>query len=219
MNYLHPRLMLKFLLVLLAVWIIFDVFVSHHTNFKKYDFEVVAKLETDMWRSYYERKPVQLFWQLSKLLRTQYHLPFLKSNYVSYEATRAAFVFKKGDERSDYEEALPYLVKYYRSIRNSGDMSFNVDRAAKLELEWWIVHRERKKHPPSDLVKALADIQSELYQAPSQKFLEHANYRAQAMTLRDDLAEKGQVSNQDWQRINDLLVASWKSHREALDKM
>jgi len=219
MNYLHPRLILKFLVILLAVWIVFDLFVPHHSNFKKYDSDVVAKLETDMWRSYYERKPFKLFWQLSELLRTQYHLPFLKSNYVSYEATRAAFVFKKGHERRDYEKALPYLVKYYRSIRNSGDMSFNVDRAAKLELEWWIVHRERKKHPPSDLVNALAEIQSELYQAPIQKFLQHAEYRAQAMMLRDDLAEKGQVSDQDWKRINDLLLASWKSHRDVLDKI
>lgn len=219
MRYLHPRLILKFLLVLLAVWIIFDLFVPHHSNFKKYDSNVVAKLETDMWRSYYERKPFALFWQLSELLRTQYHLPFLKSNYVSYEATRAAFVFKKGHNRTDYEKALPYLVKYYQSIRNSGDMSFNVDRAAKLELEWWIVHRERKKHPPSDLVTALADIQSELYQAPPQKFTEHADYRAQAMTLRDDLAEKGVVSDKDWKQINDLLLVSWKSHREVLDKM
>jgi hypothetical protein len=219
MRYLHPRLVLKFLLVILAVWIAFDLFVPHHSSFKKYDSNVVAKLETDMWRSYYERKPFQLFWQLTKLLRTQYHLPFLKSNYVSYEATRAAFVFKKGHNRNDYEKALPYLVKYYRSIRNAGDVPFSVERAAKLELEWWIVHRERNQHPPSDLVNALADIQSELYQAPAQKFTEHADYRAQAMTLRDDLAEKGDVSDKDWQRINDLLVISWKSHHETLNQM
>lgn len=218
MNYLHPRLILKFVLVLLAVWIIFDLFIPRHSNFKKYNSGVVAKLETDMWRSYYDRKPVKLFWQLSELLRTQYHLTFLKSNYVSYEATRAAFVFKKGHGRKDYEKALPYLVKYYRSIRNAGDISFNVDRAAKLELEWWIVHRERKKHLPADLVSALAENQSELYQMQPEVFLKHAEFRAQAMTLRDDLAEKGQLSDQDWQRINELLIVSWKSHRQALDR-
>jgi hypothetical protein len=180
---------------------------------------VVAKLETNMWRSYYERKPFKLFWELSELLRTQYHLTFLKSNYVSYEATRAAFVFKQGHNRKDYEKALPYLVKYYRAIRNSGDMSFDVDRAAKLELEWWIVHRQRKNHPPADLVNALAEIQSELYQAQPQTFMQHAKYRAQAMTLRDDLAKIGQVSNEDWQRINALLIESWTSHRKTLDRM
>jgi hypothetical protein len=128
----------------------------------------------------------------------------LKSNYVSYEATRAAFVFKKGHNRKDYEKALPYLLRYYRSIRNAGDMSFNVDRAAKLELEWWIVHRERKKHSPLDLVNALAEIQSELYQTKPQMFMQHVEYRAQAMTLRDDLADRGKVSDQDWQQINDF---------------
>jgi hypothetical protein len=48
-------------------------------------------------------------------------------------------------------------------------------------------------------------------------FMQHAKYRAQAMTLRDDLAEKGQVSDEGWRRINGLLVASWKSHRETLN--
>jgi hypothetical protein len=76
MSYLHPRLILKFLMIVLAVWVVLDLFVPHHSNFKKYDSNIVAKLEIDMWRSYYEREPVKLFWQLSELLRIQYHLTF-----------------------------------------------------------------------------------------------------------------------------------------------
>lgn len=169
-----------------------------------------------MWRSYYERRPVRLFLQLSQLLRTQYGLRFLKSHSVSYEATRAAFVFKKGHGRKDYEKALPYLVKYYRAIRNSGDIGFDVDRVAKLELEWWIIHRERKKHLSVDLDSALAAVQSEIYQMPVQAFLQHAHLRAEAMLLRDELAETGGVSDHNWQNINKLLDTSWKSLWQAL---
>jgi hypothetical protein len=31
------------------------------------------------------------------------------------------------------------------------DLPFGVNRAARLELEWWIIHRERGKYQPADL--------------------------------------------------------------------
>jgi hypothetical protein len=34
---------------------------------------------------------------------------------------------------------------------------------ARLELEWWIVHREVDDHPPGDLEAALAALAAELY--------------------------------------------------------
>ena len=45
---------------------------------------------------------------------------------------------KNGKQRSDYEKALPDLLKFYQSIRKMSDLPFDVNRAARLELEWWI---------------------------------------------------------------------------------
>lgn len=204
------------MLVLLGVWIGLDLLAPVRGSLKTFDPGVVAKLETDMWRSYYERRPLRLFFQLSELLRTQYHLPFFRSMTVSYHATRAAFVFKKGHNRQDYEKALPYLVRYYKSIRKAGDISFDVQRAAKTELEWWIVHRERKKHTAEDLQLALAEATSEIYRVPAEKFLQHAKLRAEAMLLRSKLAEEGTVTETDWKQIRQLLDASWQSHWNSL---
>jgi hypothetical protein len=88
---------------------------------------------------------------------------FIRSNAVAYQAARAAFVFKGGHNRQEYEKALPYLVSFYTAIRKVSDISFDVDRAAHLELEWWIIHRERDKHRSGELAGALAGLSSELY--------------------------------------------------------
>jgi hypothetical protein len=170
-----------------------------------------------MWRSYYERRRFDLYNQLSELLRTQYRLPLVRSNAVAYQAAKAAFVFKDGRGRSDYEKALPNLVSFYDSIREVSDIPFDVRRASELELEWWIIHRERKRHAPEDLPRALAALPAELYRVPAERLMEHARLRAEAMTIRDNRAEAGGVTEADWQRIDELLHASWRSLHRAVN--
>ena len=169
-----------------------------------------------MWRSYYEKQRVQLFNQMTELLRTQYHMTPVQSNLVAYYAAKAAFVFKEGKERSDYEKALPDLIKFYSAVRKMSDIPFDVDKAAKLELEWWIIHRQRAQHAPGDLDRALAELQAELYRVPVDRVMEHGRLRAEAMTIRDTKAEATGVTEEDWAKINDLLRQSWRSLAEAV---
>jgi len=96
------------------------------------------------------------------------------------------------------------------------DIPFDVDRVAHLELEWWIIHRERARHPPGDLEKALAELQAEIYRVPVERLMEHGRLRAEAMTIRDTKAEDGGVTEADWARINELLEQSWRSLAKAV---
>lgn len=188
-----------------------DLFAPRASRMRSFDPDEVARLETAMWRSYYGKQQLQLYNQLTELLRSQYNMPFIRSNTVAYQAARAAFVFKGGHNRLEYEKALPYLVSFYTAIRKISDIPFDVDRASRLELEWWIVHRERDKHAPGDLANALAALSAELYQMPVERFSEHARYRADAMSIRDKKAEAGGVTEADWAKIDELLHASWRS--------
>src|SRR5258705_1587234 len=207
------RVLLICLLVLFAIsaWVLYDLYAPRTAHLREFDADEVARLETAMWRSYYEKAQVRLFKQLSELLRTQYDMPLIRSNQVAYYAANAAFVFKDGKQRSDYEEALPDLVKFYQSLRNMSDIPFDADRAARLELEWWIIHRERAKHPPGDLERALAELQAEIYRIPIERLLEHGRLRAEAMTIRDTRDDTGGVTEADWARIDELLHQSWRS--------
>lgn len=197
--------------VVIFAWVAYDLYGPRSTSMRSFDPDEVARLETAMWRSYYARERVKLFTELSELLRTQYKMPYVRSNAVAYSAAKAAFVFKDGRSRDDYEKALPDLRSFYAEIRRVSDISFDVDRASQLELEWWIIHRERKTRKPGELDRALADLPAELYGVPAERLMEHATLRAQAMTIRDDKAEAGGVTEEDWAKIDELLHASWQS--------
>jgi hypothetical protein len=41
--------------------------------------------------------------------------------------------------------------------------------------------------------------------------MEHGRLRAEAMTLRDNKAEAGGVTEADWAKIDELLHQSWRS--------
>lgn len=205
------------LVLVLLAWAAFDLYAPHRTSMREFDADEVARLETAMWRSYYSRQRVKLFREAAELLRTQYRLPPLRSNAVAYRAAKAAFVFKDGRSRADYERALPDLVSFYQSIRAVSDTDFDVERAARLELEWWIVHRERRRRAPGDLDRALADLQAEIFRVPAERFTEHARLRAEAMEIRDTKADQGGVTEEDWRRIDELLHRSWRSLHVAIN--
>ena len=201
---------------LFAAGVLFDLYYPRTSKLREFDPDEVARLETAMWRSYYDKQHLKLFNQLSELLRTQYQMPPLRSNEVAYYGANAAFVFKQGKERKDYAKALPDLKKFYGEIRKISDIPFDVDRVSQLELEWWIVHRQRAQHKPGDLDRALAELQAEIYRVPVEKLMEHGRLRAEAMTIRDTKAEAGAVTEADWAKIDQLLRQSWRSLAQAV---
>lgn len=204
-------LCLSGILVALSIWIVVDLFAPRAHSLRDFNSSEVARLDTAMWRSYYAKQRVALYFQLTELLRKEYHLPWWRSQWVGYQAAKAAFVFKEGHTRSDYEKALPYLRNFYAAISAVSDEPFDVDRIARLELEWWIVHRQRERHSPEDLPKLLAETASVMYHLPYAALLEHGKLRAEAMRIRDVQAAAGELTEKDWNQIGSLLDQSWHS--------
>lgn len=197
------------ILLILIGWIAVDLLYPFKTDIGRINAEETARMEGAMWRSYYEKKKAKLFFQSAKLMRKEFHFPFWRSHRVAYYAAKAAFVFKDGQSRSDYEKALPYLKKYYRLINNISETSFDADSAAKSELEWWIIRKNREQHPPAEWENWLATTAAIMYHLPANSFREYAHLRVQAMLLRDAKGET--VTDEDWQNINQLLLKAWQS--------
>jgi hypothetical protein len=205
------------LFAVLAAYAAYDLFAPRSSDLRDFDPDEVARLDTEMWRSYYARERLQLFRQLGELMRSQYRMPPLRSTLAAYHAARAAFAFKDGGSRADYERALPYLGDFFGEIRGVSATDFDVDGAARLELEWWIVHRERARHAPGDLERALAEAAAAVYRVAPERLAEHARLRAEAMAIRDTRAEAGGVTDEDWSRIAELLRGSWRALHAAVN--
>jgi hypothetical protein len=195
-----------------AGWAVAELARPRRVDIRAFDPDEVARLETAMWRSYYDRRRLPLFGQLVALLQGQFHLQPLRAVTLAGLAARAAAVFQVGSSHADYRRALPYLERYYTGIRAVSRVRFDPRRAADLELEWWIVHREVDDHPPGDLEAALADLAAELYQVPAERCWAHAARRAEAMTIRDRTSRREVgVTGDDWDRIEAVLWVSWKA--------
>jgi hypothetical protein len=191
----------------IALVIAFDLYGPVRTNIRAFDPLEVARLDTAMWRSYYDKRPLPLFLELGDLMRRQFHFPPLRSYLVAYHAARAAFLFKGGHSRPDYERALPDLVRYFEAVHRISDTGFDAHRAAELELEWWIVHRQRSP----DLPRALADAGAALYRVPTDSLMAYGEARAKAMTIRDVGSDAGTLNERDWRLIEADLQTSWHS--------
>ncbi|EYS90468.1 hypothetical protein CF68_32090, partial [Cupriavidus sp. SK-4] len=74
-----------------------DLFWPWHRDLSRFDPIATGTLETRMWRSYYDRRPVSLFLELAQTLRTQYRFPWLRSYVGAYYGASAAFTFKAFD--------------------------------------------------------------------------------------------------------------------------
>ena len=72
-----------------VLWVLTDLYVPWQVNLQTFDPLELARLDGEMWRSYYEKKPLKLFWQSAKLMREQVHAPFWRSFVMSYHAAKA----------------------------------------------------------------------------------------------------------------------------------
>ncbi len=104
------------LLTLLGIWIATDLWIPRHHDLRQFNPAAIGVLETKMWRSYYEKKPLLLFWQSARLFRQQLKAPFWRSFNIAYHAAKAAFIFKNGTKRANYNRALPNLQAFYWEV-------------------------------------------------------------------------------------------------------
>lgn len=206
-KWLRPSGLALIIAVALPAWIALDMVMPRRSDFRQFDPAATGRLDAEMWRSYYERKPAKLFWQLAHSLRVQFNAGFWQSFPIAYRAAKAAFTFKDGRTRDDYAKALPDLERYFASINGISLAPFDAKTAARDELEWWIIRREPKLHTTADWEKLIAAVAAEIYGVPAERLTDYARLRVEAMVLRDKQGES--ITEQDWSNITSLLERSW----------
>ncbi len=187
-----------------------------------YDFEPlqVAATETAMWEAYYDRRPLKLFRLSLQLLREQMAFGPPSGLLNGYRLTKAAFVFKRGRERADYNKALPWLRAFYRSLHNRVNGQWDPVAVAALELEWWIIHRhDFGPGQTSKLEKSLCLLCATLYHVPENELDKYAEHRAIAMLLTDagnQARVPGEPGGPDWPQIQTHLEKSYAALSDCL---
>jgi hypothetical protein len=186
-----------------AVTIAYAV-VPRHADLTAFDPSEMARLETSMWRHYYEQRYLALFLDLYDTARWQQGFSPLDSVRLALAAARAAKSFQPSTSRAEAEAAQPYLAGYFRILAAAAPAAVDVEDAARTELAWWQARREAVA--PEQYGAIIARVSTLLYGVDTADIRRVGLLRAQAMEYRDARASK--MTEADWSAIeNELQLA------------
>jgi hypothetical protein len=100
-------------------------------DLRAFDPAGMARLETAMWRDYYEKHYPRLFYHLYEVSRAQFGFAPLASVRIALAAAQAARTFQPTRSREAANAALPALVTYYRLLASATPGCFDVEEAAR----------------------------------------------------------------------------------------
>ena len=181
-----------------------------------FDPEAVGRLEQRAWQAYYLRQWPQLFDLMLRMTRSAFGLSLPQAVYASYINTQAQITWARQGAQDGLAEA--QMLQFYEFVREPTGGTYDSAKAAKLEVNWWAVHRNREQYPDhSALAQALADTYAEVYQLPAERLLPAGEARAAAMDLSDQWIREGKDPNSPLlEQIATLLVQSYRSLSEVV---
>jgi hypothetical protein len=178
----------------------------------KFDPTGMARLETAMWRHYYEKRHLPLFRDLYEVARREYGFSPLDSVRVAYAAAGAAKAFQPSTSRAEAEAAMPDLIAYFSILSQAAPAPVAVEDAARTELAWWQARREDAT--PEQYGPIIARVATLVYGVDGEDLRRSGVVRAQAMAYRDAHGEN--IGEADWSFIADQLELAYGLLKKAL---
>ncbi|MGY4624720.1 hypothetical protein [Bradyrhizobium sp. USDA 4486] len=190
--------------------------VPRQADLRAFDPAEMARLETAMWRDYYDKRYGALFYHLYESTRTQFGFSPLKSLHIAFSAAEAARTFQPTRSRREADAALPALMAYYGDFAQAAPAAFDMAEAARLELDWWQARREAVA--PRDYGLTIARVTALTYgkSADDSGIQQFGIARAEAMAFRDSRGER--ISEADWATIEARLGEAYRSLKASISR-
>ncbi|MGI8800846.1 MAG: hypothetical protein ACR2KV_01545 [Solirubrobacteraceae bacterium] len=169
---------------------------------RSFDPRRVGALECRTWVSYYRRDWAGFLRAAVSLTRHVFGLPWpaaVRGAWLVLRANQAWAPYPANDPA----RARRSMEEFYALIAAHHGEPFDVAEAARLEVEWWRVHREHQRGSTFDdgpaagqtgeaaLVEALAALYSHVYRVPAAGVAGAARERALAMDISDAWVDAG----------------------------
>jgi len=174
----------------------------------------VAYLEAAGWRAYYNRQWVRALWLMVQLAREQFGLPWLRAAQAAYDITRAMIAWAPA--KNNPVRAQSFISAFYRVARAYGQRQrFDPEAVAKLELDYWRIHRELSGRPNSEkrpLEDVLERLHSALFGVSPEQARPSARNRARAADTVDVITSRQSTDVAlDWSRTESYLRSAYRS--------
>jgi len=154
----------------------------------------VGELEARAWMAYYRREWPTVLRAAVGLTRHTFGLPWPATLRGAWLVLRANQLWAPFPENRP-DAARAAMERFYRLLGRHHGEPLDAARAARLEVEWWRVHRELQHGAPgavdAQLVDALAQLYAYVYTVPVAAVRDAAVQRALAMSYSDRWVEQG----------------------------
>ena len=195
----------------------------------------VARLETESWQAYYDRRWPAMARVLVAAHREQFGLSPAGALLATISASRAAIAFAPL-EGSDVDAARRHLLAYYRRVRAALGTAADAATLAERELDYWVVHRRlaiaRKANPPAaaladaetlraiePMTAAFAHLHAALFDSTTEIMRPSAEWRALAAVAVDRIS--GGYSTDvaaDWTLVEAHLQRTYRAILTIIDR-
>jgi hypothetical protein len=155
---------------------------------RSFDPRLVGSLECDAWVAYYRREWWAFLRAAVRLTRHTFGLNWPATLYGAWLVLRANQLWAPYPD-NDPDGARRCMRRFYDLVRRRHGERFDLDEAARLEVEWWRVHRLRQRETPGEgedaLVAALMALYAHVYRVAPEDVRQAAAERTAAMDLSD----------------------------------
>lgn len=184
---------------------------------RNFDPPKVAYLEKENWVAYYNKNWLRLLKVSVGMVREAFGLSRVQAVYGAYLVARAEMAAAPFPV-NDIPRAEAYMRRFYQFIRDVHHEPIDVPSVAKLEVNWWVVHRQyfgADEH--SQVADALTALYAAAYRVPPERVRQAATHRARAMVYSDRWVNAGRpLPSPLLQQEEQALLLSYSALRQAI---
>jgi hypothetical protein len=149
--------------------------------------------ETDAWVAYYRHDWGTFLRSAVGMVRTGFGTDPGRTLTGAYHVLRANQLWAPYPD-NDPNGARAQMQRFYAMVDGHLGLDLDPGRAARLEVEWWRLHREHQHDPDVSveaLVQSLVDLYSYVYDEPENSVRDAARFRVEAMDHSDAWVANG----------------------------
>ena len=186
---------------------------------RNFDPRKIAHYEKENYVAYYRKDWLKLLRVSVGMVGEAFALSLWQALYGAYLIARAEIAFAPFPN-NDVPKTEAHVRRFYQFIRNVHHEDFDVERAVKLEVNWWIVHRKLFGNAENqELVDALTDLYAETYGIEPAKVQDATRQRAMGMLYSDLWVNEDRPANSPLLvQEEEALYKSYVALKEAISK-
>ena len=161
-------------------------------NPRSFDPLRVGRMETALWVTYYRREWVRFLLLSVRVVRSTFGMDWIRTVHGAWLVLRANQLW--APTQGDPDGARRCMSRFYGLLRLTYGEPASPVHAARLEVDWWAVHREHQRGDDGDsgpLVTALARLYAYAYGVDEAAVRPAAEHRARAMDISDRWVAEG----------------------------